>query len=525
MNATVPERTMSCCVNRPSSLRRIWLVLTAAALLGAGCGDDDVGGSDAGRDAGAGSDAQSDAQGPDGAALGSVTISAIEHRVTMTGAMDVPGSGLTIQVTGSDGAGGTITREGTLGPDGRVTITGVPSGELLYSARAYAPGGSVRALDGTFTTERSLDIGADTKGGYGTGFTSNGTRLAFTLTGLTAWTNAHTLRMLVPTHASTSTSLGASSPTGITGFPTTGATSLSGLSFPWGRQFPDPTDQIVLVQRETVLQAGLTVSRIIKSFALPVPTTLADGVPTTFTGALTDAPVVAVPVRVDGAAWSAQVPKIAPGAVNSTLQLRYFGGPAPLDRNTELASVSMSGTAGSVDTTVNIGDPFTGGRIVTVVKVAAKSVTAPGATTSQSLPYATIGAIYDLAALPTTALVPLLSPAEAPQIAGRDARQPQTSVGLTPMVSWSPPMLGTATRYEVYIYELLNNAGATDTAVALHVNTAGTSFRVPPDVLLSGKSYFMSIHAHSFGSVSAPERTYRSLPVGQSTSISAVFTP
>jgi len=507
-----------------------WIAAISAAALLAGCGDDDAGGD---KDGGGGADAEVDAMAADAqasdAALSSVVITYRDRRRTMTGIVDLPlpsNASLDFEVTGSDGAGGTIVRQGTMGPSGSLTIAGVPSGSLFYSFRSFVGGTTEKGLLGYSTSDRHLDLGNDTVGGYGTGAPMSGTNLSFMLTGLTPWSVASGLRLLVPTHNSNATFLTATTPAGITGFPTDGATSLNPLTFPWGRQLPDPTDLFVLVQRESAtLGTALSVTRIVKSFAPPVPIVLNNGMATTFTGVMAAPATVTAPVRLDGPAWSAHVPKISPSARASALAITYFGGPPPLDRSIEIASASFASSTATPNIDFSFGDPFTGARAVRLLKGGRTEVLAPGATTTTSLPYATFGATYDLAALPATGMVPVLTPVEAPRIAGLDARQLQNGVGLTPVLSWSAPAIGTPTMHEVSIYQLANDAGATSTILAGAFVTAGDSFQIPPDVLRPGRTYFFAVRSDTYHRPSAPDRTFTQLPIGFATCISAAFTP
>jgi hypothetical protein len=87
-------------------------------------------------------------------------------------------------------------------------------------------------------------------------------------------------------------------------------------------------------------------------------------------------------------------------------------------------------------------------------------------------------------------LVPVLGPPLSPKIQGLDAFQPQSGVGLTPVVSWSPPSLGTPTSYEVGV----SPTGPGSFYASLSFTVYGqTSLRIPPGFLVSGVSYQLSI--------------------------------
>jgi len=75
-------------------------------------------------------------------------------------------------------------------------------------------------------------------------------------------------------------------------------------------------------------------------------------------------------------------------------------------------------------------------------------------------------------------------------VAGQDARtNVAASVGVTPVTSWAPPTLGTATSYTVGISELRNDAGSTIFVPVLSAQVRGLSFQVPPGFLTAGRTY------------------------------------
>jgi hypothetical protein len=127
-------------------------------------------------------------------------------------------------------------------------------------------------------------------------------------------------------------------------------------------------------------------------------------------------------------------------------------------------------------------------------------------------------------------VTPRLSPARAPQIAGRDALQAQTGVGATPLLAWSAPGAGSPTHYSVYVVALPATAPQTPLSVTgvnhvAFLSTTDTSIRIPPGVLQSGKAYVAAIVAarNAAWSLTTPYR------IGTDTDsvqmITAPFTP
>ena len=69
-----------------------------------------------------------------------------------------------------------------------------------------------------------------------------------------------------------------------------------------------------------------------------------------------------------------------------------------------------------------------------------------------------------------------------------------TGVGPTPVVSWMPPSLGIASRYGVRVYELVaTSTGGTSRVSVASFSTPRTQLRLPPGLLVAGKTYFLQL--------------------------------
>ena len=145
-------------------------------------------------------------------------------------------------------------------------------------------------------------------------------------------------------------------------------------------------------------------------------------------------------------------------------------------------------------------------------------VTAPGA----GNPYWSGALISFVPVSASTPIAPQLSPPRSPQIAERDAFTAQSGVGVTPMISWSPPALGTATSYLVRI-DPVDAGDFQDVAISVY---AGTSVQIPSGFLQPGRQYVATITA-----VSAPwDKLDRpplrtGAPLHMADCGSAIFTP
>jgi hypothetical protein len=125
-------------------------------------------------------------------------------------------------------------------------------------------------------------------------------------------------------------------------------------------------------------------------------------------------------------------------------------------------------------------------------------------------------------------IVPVVGPVTAPKVAGMDAFQPQSGVGLSPVISWTAPAVGTASGYTIYVCELdASGADSSYVCVAEYVTEAGqTSFQVLPNQLETGKTYFAIITAHYLPNLGFAQHPFRfSLPWGKADVYTATFTP
>ncbi len=92
--------------------------------------------------------------------------------------------------------------------------------------------------------------------------------------------------------------------------------------------------------------------------------------------------------------------------------------------------------------------------------------------------------------------VPVLSPPRSPRINGADGFAFATGVGTQPVLSWSPPAIGSPSSYVVTIRALRNLQPGEVGELRATVFDA-TSFRVPPGFLTAGVTYSAVITARS----------------------------
>jgi hypothetical protein len=121
------------------------------------------------------------------------------------------------------------------------------------------------------------------------------------------------------------------------------------------------------------------------------------------------------------------------------------------------------------------------------------------------------------------AIAPVVGPPRSPKIQGLNAFQAQSGVGLTPIISWSPPSVGSPTSYSVSIAVV--SGDPLYQALAFSVYGA-TSLQIPPGFHQKGATYSLVI-----SSVQAPWDTLDApplragVPFALAPSAGAVFAP
>jgi hypothetical protein len=97
-----------------------------------------------------------------------------------------------------------------------------------------------------------------------------------------------------------------------------------------------------------------------------------------------------------------------------------------------------------------------------------------------------------------TSLTPQVGPPRDMRINGAVATDNLTGVGLTPLLSWTAPSVGTPTYYSVRVYELFATASNTTSRLQVtSLSTTQTQVRLPPGLLVAGKTYYVQVNAVS----------------------------
>ena len=124
-------------------------------------------------------------------------------------------------------------------------------------------------------------------------------------------------------------------------------------------------------------------------------------------------------------------------------------------------------------------------------------------------------------------VTPLVGPVTAAKLDGtKDLSATQTGADpANTKLSWTAPTTGTAHFYEVWVYSLSTNLGATVYNPEARILTTSTSVTVPPAVLVNNKTYCFDIRAfHSPGSDIAAKPELRGATYGWADYVSAKVT-
>jgi hypothetical protein len=153
-------------------------------------------------------------------------------------------------------------------------------------------------------------------------------------------------------------------------------------------------------------------------------------------------------------------------------------------------------------------------------------VLAAGATTPLNVPVGFLARIPVPALAADGTIAPTLTPVRNVKIAGSSLAEPQVGVGLTPTITWDPPLTGTPTSYEVSVRQVTADRTATTLRSIASFITTSTSLRLPDSVLSVGASYILVIDAEAAREYD-PAKPFRTngLPSFSAIAATAQFTP
>lgn len=194
----------------------------------------------------------------------------------------------------------------------------------------------------------------------------------------------------------------------------------------------------------------------------------------------------------------------------------------------DLLAYSSTGSSDVALTQIRYGNPFPSsyGVYGSVGSSVTASYSIPGATSSVKLNIA-INQTALLSELTSGPIVPKLGPVSDLQINGQSAYTTTAPVTTQPVLSWSPPQLGTPTHYIVSVHQLYLRAGTTQTAQKLlaQIHTTQNRLVLPPGLLQSGEYYVLRVVSHARRTFDLARPFRGSIPASSAATLSTLVTP
>jgi hypothetical protein len=166
----------------------------------------------------------------------------------------------------------------------------------------------------------------------------------------------------------------------------------------------------------------------------------------------------------------------------------------------DLAYLSDSAGKGDLLPVFTYGTPFPSAwpQFITAQTSARVSYSVPLPEGGTSTPRSFTVYTYAQQPLENGPVTPLVGPPRALQLNGLGATGILTSMGLTPLASWTAPSVGTPSYYVVRVYQLFaTSTGSTSRLQVAGFTTPQTQLRLPPGVLVPGKHYYLQISSNS----------------------------
>lgn len=378
------------------------------------------------------------------------------------------------------------------------------------------------------TGARNLDLGFHRIGRPTITYAGRNTRLVLIADGLEPWQNEDELAMFSPSASGDSTGM----LYGATNIPLVGSTSIA-VNMDCSYYCPtfERGDPVVFSQLRyfaTPELKGYARGRTLNA----EPFSILTGVTSTVTGTFMSLPEKQLridwPLREidDAPEWLPKRAQRIEGELYLTPAPRYeeLG---DFDFGPTLALFAAEPRASTATVTVSYTNPTAASwtEFATVFHGVSVDYLATGATEPYPL------SAYYRASVPLDssgelAVRLVLSAPREPLIAGRDALRRVDGVGMEPLLSWTPPAVGTASGYQLIIYELALFEEYTFPFTAAVLFTDIPQIQVPPGILEAGKEYVLSITAISNGRPQVSTVIWRHGPeFAAATTLTEIFVP
>jgi hypothetical protein len=427
-----------------------------------------------------------------------------------------------------NGSGGYTTLNGSYSQvDGNYSIAGVPGGKywLTYNN-----------IDFIWTDKSQVDLGWTVSGRKDqTTAAISPTNVVFSVTNMNPWNGNDYLEF----YDFNSNSYENLNYYAYSSYPVAGDTALAGMTVDWAatysRHLTDMTkgDAPQLIQMVTQT-SGATSYQVAKKRFNPAGLTMVDGVGTTVAGAFADIPLTSsFMFNWKGSAFAQYAGAVTPYGTPALAYMVLVGTPGR----------SAYGTANSLDllyfyqdgapADLNLGPlPIpampVGFEASCLAEVQVnRSFKLPAATTGTSA----AGVVWtETNSLPTanTPLLPVVSPVQYPTIGGQAIANDVSGVGVQPILSWIPPVLGTPTGYVVALRHLTLSGTSTKSTTIARLYTDENSVTVPPGLMTPGEAYYLLIRAFAspgWDPGLSPYRSTKPIPMGCADFISGIIRP
>ncbi len=434
--------------------------------------------------------------------------------------VDVVPAGAAVRALVPDGTGGYRVYPGTVAANGSFVVKGVPKGSVFIEVS----GGGLPPGMGERTERTGIDAGRDIAGRSDQAAATAPTTLRLNLTGLDPWQSWDSLVML---SSGANLSLG-SAGTLLTMGVTDGSADFGLMS----RNLPGTADTVQVYQLATQSVGAPASLRVATKAGSFTGVSVINGGLTTELAPLAAAPQTgSLAVDWKTSQFEAYRAQLAPAGSTFNHELAVDAAPhstAPMPTFAGMANM-LQLAAPDATADLSLGSLPYGQFLPSFWQEFRRArywgyywLTMPGSTGMVGF----VASIMVRDPQPATgAIVPRVSPPQAPTVNGLDALQPQTGVGLTPTFAWSAPALGTPTDYTLSFTSVRVIGTTIATAPVYTMRVYGTKATVPPGVLEAGTTYvvFLAARVRPASVALAPRRL--ALPDANATAVLAKLVP
>jgi hypothetical protein len=401
-----------------------------------------------------------------------------------------------IQALVDDGKGNFTGYQGTGAADGSFSIPNVPAGPYLLriNGRTWA------------MSSRTVDLGYTTAGRASAQPAPAGSTTVIDATGLQAWDQTnHYLQLF-------------SSQLGLVNYPDTSTIPIgstltsSDLTADWSDTAVQNGQASASLLVDGTQGDIMTLSQLVNGTStagqywyvstygtLPSYTQPA-GSPITEAVALASvAPSSTLNLNWLRSQFEALTPQVNP---NATTSASAFVGGTGVQERVGFQNAQILNFEDDLKTDLNAqfayADPFPASwtEAIQLQHVATVNVTAPGATTAKAFQVPTLVQNELVSTVNAGPLTPRVGPAQSLVVDNQSAfGSGQANISINPVISWKPPVVGSAQRYVVTLTQVANNgSGGTVVQQVAKFNTTATTLTIPPGTMNgAGSAYLVQV--------------------------------